>query len=182
MKALLTELDVLRDVCGRLEGAGIPYMLTDSLAMNYYSVPRMTRDIDIVAELSSADARKMTALFSEAYFISEEAVALAVASERMFNIIHNEAVIKVDFIVRKSSEYRLAEFARRERVSVGDFEVYLVSREDLVLSKLLWAKDSRSELQLRDVRNLLAESCDEAYLAHRAQRLGVWELLEECRP
>jgi len=29
-----------------------------------------------------------------------------------------------------------------------------VSKEDLIISKLFWAKDSRSEVQLGDVRNL----------------------------
>lgn len=40
------ELDVLRDVSHRLESAGIAFMLTGSMAMNYYAQPRMTRDID----------------------------------------------------------------------------------------------------------------------------------------
>jgi len=35
------------------------------------------------------------------------------------------------------------------------FEAWIVSREDLILSKLAWAKDSGSEMQLRDVRALL---------------------------
>lgn len=93
----------------------------------------------------------------------------------------NEAVIKVDFIVRKSSEYRLVECARRKKVSLGGFEVFLVSREDLALSKLVWAKDSWSEIQLRDVKNLVAESCDESYLASWARKLGVSKLLDGCR-
>ena len=38
-----TELDILRDVSARLEQAGIAYMLTGSMAMNYYAQPRMTR-------------------------------------------------------------------------------------------------------------------------------------------
>jgi hypothetical protein len=182
MTSLPNEIDVLRDVCGRLEGAGIPYMLTGSLAMNYYAVPRMTRDIDVVVELQGKDVARLAALFADAYYLSEVAVARAVASERMFNIIHTEAVIKVDFIVRKSSEYRRVEFARRRKVALADFSAFLVSREDLVLSKLVWARGSGSELQLRDVRNLLAEACDEAYLTQWAQSLGVGELLEECRP
>jgi hypothetical protein len=33
------ELDVLRDISARLEEAGIPYMLTGSLAMSYYTTP-----------------------------------------------------------------------------------------------------------------------------------------------
>jgi hypothetical protein len=38
------ELDVLRDVSHRLEEQGIEFMLTGSVAMNYYAQPRMTRD------------------------------------------------------------------------------------------------------------------------------------------
>ena len=41
------EIDIIRDVAARLEGVGIPYMLTGSMAMNYYAQPRMTRDIDL---------------------------------------------------------------------------------------------------------------------------------------
>lgn len=51
-----TELDILRDVSERLESAGIEYMLTGSVAMNYYAQPRMTRDIDLVVALD--DVRK----------------------------------------------------------------------------------------------------------------------------
>lgn len=34
-------------VDNRLTSAGIPYMLTGSVAMTFYGVPRMTRDVDI---------------------------------------------------------------------------------------------------------------------------------------
>jgi hypothetical protein len=44
--AMLNELDVLKEVCSKLEKNAIPYMLTGSFAANYYAVPRMTRDID----------------------------------------------------------------------------------------------------------------------------------------
>ena len=47
---MITELYVLKIVVGRLEAAGIPYMVTGSIAANFYTVPRMTRDIDIVGE------------------------------------------------------------------------------------------------------------------------------------
>lgn len=182
MNPLPNELDVLRDVCGRLERAGIDYMLTGSMAMNYYARPRMTRDIDIVIDLKGGNARTVAEIFADDYLISPEAVKNAIARESMFNIIHNEGVIKVDFIVRKSSEYRAVEFSRRQRVGIADFEAYLVSREDLILSKLLWARDSRSDFQLRDVRNLLGAPCDEEYLDLWASRLTVSSLLEECRP
>jgi len=33
-----------------LDAAGVPYMLTGSLAAAYYAVPRATQDIDVVIE------------------------------------------------------------------------------------------------------------------------------------
>ena len=45
------ELEVLTIVAGRLEAVWIAYMVTGSFAANYYAVPRMTRDINLVVEL-----------------------------------------------------------------------------------------------------------------------------------
>lgn len=61
--------------------------------------------------------------------------------------------------------------------------VHVVSREDLVLTKLWWSLDSGSELQRRDVRSLLAGATDLdwTYLRRWAQHLGVAELLEAVR-
>jgi len=57
------ELDVLQEVTQRLAGAHISYMVTGSIAVSYYAVPRMTRDIDLVVELSSGDADRFCDLF-----------------------------------------------------------------------------------------------------------------------
>jgi len=61
----------------------------------------------------------------------------------------------VDCIVRKQSEYRLT-IHRRQRIKIENFETWIVSKEDLVPQNCFWAKDSRSELQLRDVKNLVS--------------------------
>lgn len=80
---------------------------------------------------------------------------------------------------RVPDAYRQEEFARRKQVKPGDFATWIVSREDLVLSKIFWARNSRSEMQLNDVRNLLSADCDIQYLRSRAKTLGVNEMLEE---
>jgi len=154
-------------------------MLTGSVAMNYYSLPRMTRDIDLVVELTTPQAEVFIELVGEDYYLDRQAVLNAVAQRSMFNLIHNETIIKVDCIVLKNETYRQEEFSRRRKITVGDFEVWIVSREDLILSKLYWARDSRSEMQLRDVRNLLAPECDMNYLRSRAAMLRLDTLLTE---
>jgi hypothetical protein len=175
------ELDIIRDVSQRLEGAGIDFMLTGSMAMNYYAQPRMTRDVDLVVALESADADRIVRLFTPDYYVSPDAVRDSINRQSMFNLIHQESVIKVDCIVRKSAQYRLVEFNRRQRIKVEDFHTWIVSKEDLIISKLHWARDSHSELQLRDVRNLVATGCDFAYIEHWTSELGLTSLWQECR-
>ncbi len=176
------ELDIVRDVSQRLHGAAIGYMLTGSMAMNYYAQPRMTRDIDVVVALRPIDAERVVKLFSPDYYVSREAVDSSIARQSLFNLIHNESVIKVDCIVRKQSEYRLHEFYRRQRIKILDFETWIVSKEDLILSKLFWAKDSHSELQLRDVKNLMSTGCDRAYIERWTAGLGLSSLWQEIAP
>lgn len=156
-------------------------MLTGSVAMNYYAQPRMTRDIDLVIALDHQNVGRFAQLFEENYYLDRQAIKNAISRRALFNLIHNDSVIKVDFIILKSDAYRLEEFSRRQRIKLGDFETWIVSREDLILSKLWWARDSRSQMQLRDVRNLLSPDRDQAYLQSRAQLLGIDELLNEAR-
>jgi hypothetical protein len=173
------ELDIVHDVSRRLDSAGIGYMLTGSMAMNYYAQPRMTRGIDVVVALRREDGERLVRLFSPDYYVSREAVDSSIAHQSMFNLIHHESIIKVDCIVRKQDAYRLNEFNRRQRVKIEDFEAWIVSKEDLILSKLYWAKDSRSELQLRDIKNLVGSGCDRGYIEHWTSELGLVNLWKE---
>ena len=176
-----TELDVLRDVSQRLESGGVAFMLTGSMAMNFYAQPRMTRDIDLVVQVTSKQTDLLVSLFEPDYYVDRFAIAKAIAQRSVFKLIHNETIIKFDCIVLKDQQYRQEEFARRQRITLGDFQTWIVTREDLILSKLYWARDSKSELQLRDVLNLLSSDCDMAYLFSRAENLGVKPLLEEVK-
>lgn len=174
------ELTVLSDVVSRLESAGFDYMLTGSTAMNYYAEPRMTRDIDIVVALGNTDTDKVIEIFKDVYYLSPDAVLDAVRDYKMFNLVHFESVVKVDLIVRKETDYRRLEFDRRQQIRVGELVTWIVSKEDLILSKLLWAQDSQSEIQLSDVRNLLATEPDLDYLHDWSSQLGLNLMLQEC--
>ena len=177
---MATEIDILRDVSRKLDQGGIGYMVTGSMAMNYYAQPRMTRDIDVVVAVGQNDVEQMASLFEPEYYLSRESMRESIAHESAFNLIHHGSVIKVDFIVRKQDEYRRVEFERRQRVSILDFTTYIVSKEDLIISKLWWAKDSRSEIQLGDVKNLLATGYDREYLECWTHELRVNNLLQDC--
>ncbi|MHC4510596.1 MAG: nucleotidyl transferase AbiEii/AbiGii toxin family protein [Planctomycetota bacterium] len=177
------ELEVLKIVTGRLNDAGIPYMISGSIAANYYTIPRMTRDIDIVVELKQSDVDKFVGLFEGDFYVDREMVTEEVSRQGTFNLIHNQYVIKIDFIMKSSSPYRHAEFSRKTHVLIEQSPMWFVSAEDLVISKLIWAKDSHSEMQLKDVRNLTetVDSLDMGYIGDWLQKLGLEELYREAK-
>ncbi len=167
------ELQVLSLVSARLDALALRYMLTGSFAMAFYATPRMTRDLDLVVELDESVIDSLVQAFSADFYIDEDAVREAVHSARMFNLMHLRSGIKVDLIVRKADAFRRLELERRRRVEVAGFHTWVVSREDLILSKLVWAKDAASELQRRDVRALWHADLDREYLRHWADQLTV---------
>jgi len=179
---MLSELELLFDVTRRLGEAGLEYMLTGSMALNHYAQPRLTRDIDIVIALLLKDLEILPSVFGEEFYFSEEAARRAVLGQSSFNVIHNESLIKVDFIVRKREDYRLAEFERRRRIEVQGHPMWIVSKEDLILSKLDWARDSQSQRQLADVENLLATGADLNYLEIWSQKLNLTDMLTRVSP
>ncbi len=174
------QLDILRDVTTRLSEAGFDYMLTGSFALNYYAEPRMTRDIDVVVVLDPKDTDLFVALFENDYYVPRTAVARAISNQSLFNIIHSESIFKVDCIIRKNTEYRRLEFERRQQIDIDSTRIWIVSKEDLIISKLIWAKDSHSEFQLRDVKNLLKSGYDAEYLQTWTTKLELEPLLREC--
>ncbi len=177
------QLEILKLVALRLDDASIAYMISGSIALSYYAQPRMTRDIDIVIELKSDDAERLVNVFEADFYIDAEMIRDAIARSGMFNVIHYESVMKVDFIIRKDTLYRQKEFMRRRRVEIGSSILWFVTPEDLLLSKLVWAVDSESEMQLNDVRNLVADvvELDWSYIEFWATELQVEAFLREVK-
>jgi|SRR5690348_2261404 len=178
------ELSVLKLVTARLDAAGLAYMVTGSVALSLYAEPRMTRDVDLVVELQPADATRFAGVLGSDFDVDADRIRDAIAQRSMFNAIHTAAVVKLDIIVRKTGAYREEEFRRRRLGTIDGSEMWVVSPEDLLLSKLDWARDSRSEVQLRDVRRLIAAQADLdwTYIRDWAERMELLHLLREVRP
>ena len=106
-------------------------MISGSIAANYYILPRMTRDIDIVIELEKDDIDNFVGLFEKDFYLNRETVTNEVSRRGMFNLIHNRYVIKIDFIINKSSAYQKGAFSRRKQVLIEQSPMWFVSAEDL---------------------------------------------------
>ena len=99
-----------------------------------------------------------------------------------FNVIDIKTGWKADLRVRGTRPFSVTEFDRRRKAAILDIEVWVLSPEDVILSKLEWAKQSESQRQMQDVLGVLRMrrgSLDEAYLRKWAEILGVQDLLKK---
>jgi hypothetical protein len=62
------ELEVLKQIIQRLDDANIAYLISGSMAANYHTIPRMTRDIDIVVEMQLGNVGRFIRLFKDEFF------------------------------------------------------------------------------------------------------------------
>jgi len=176
----LSLAEFLRQVVEVLEDAGIPYMLTGSLASAYYATPRATQDIDLVIDAGAEALERAVAGFSEAgYYVDRGAALEALESHGQFKAIDASAGWKVDLISRKDCAFSRTEFERRETASLLGVDVSLASLEDVLIAKLEWSKLGDSELQRRDVVQLLERAGPRLDMPYVERWVAALDLSEE---
>lgn len=171
----------LRSVTQALAGSGFDYMVTGSVALGLLAEPRFTNDIDIVIDIKPDRAAELVKALEPDFVVQPEMVELEVSRRGMFNVFHESTIFKIDFIVLRPDPGKVEQFRRRRMSDRAGFPFWIISPEDLVIAKLDWARDSRSEMQLRDIANLLAtrEDMDLSYIGGWAHRLGLSDLWNE---
>lgn len=177
-------IETLRDFVEKANSLGIEYMVTGSYAMSAYGEIRMTRDIDIVIQLSEDKLASFVQAFEGEYYISKDSVLRAVRSRSMFNIINQSHGGKIDCIIQKDTAFARESFGRRFKVSAFGMEFRTTTKEDLILAKLNWAKDTRSEMQIRDIANLTESEYDSEYVAKWVAGMdlaGIWTEVEQWK-
>jgi len=93
----MNQAELLRYIVETLEALGVDYMVSGSQASIYYGEPRMTRDIDLIAEVTLAHLPGLLERFaSPEFYLSEEAARDAVLARGQFNIIHSPTGLKID--------------------------------------------------------------------------------------
>lgn len=168
---------LLSRLVAALHAAGIPYMLTGSYASSLHSIPRATRDIDIVIFPNRDQLTQFVqSLPASSYHTDLEEAIDSLRRRGQFNVIDYATGWKVDFIIPPFEEFHVEEFERRQTIEVGDLRLSVVSSEDIVIAKLLWAKAGQSERQLEDAATVVrfqGENLDRPYVEKWVRRLAL---------
>jgi hypothetical protein len=178
----VTEQELLVDSLRRLHRAGIEYLLTGSMASNYWGMPRTTHDLDFVVQLAPASVEKFVREFAGDFHIDEMAVRGAFQPPHQFNAIDTRSALKVDFWILRNEPFEREMFARRRNAVVFGEPAWIATPEDVILHKLFWNRITPSERQLNDAAGVFAvqrELLDLEYMRGWAKELQVSEKLDD---
>ena len=176
---------LVAEVVARLDDAGIPHMLTGSIASSWYGEPRATQDLDVVIDPSPAALGQLVeGLQADGWYVDRD-VALTALRDRTQSTAIGPDAFKVDFIVRHDRPFSRTEFDRRHPAELLGTSTFLPTIEDMVIAKLEWAQAIDSDRQIRDVVGMLdvaRRDIDLAYIESWVRTLGVdrsWERVRE---
>jgi len=183
----MEQSDLLRHLVRCLEKLDIPYFITGAVASIAYGEPRLTNDIDIVAEINDGHVTKLMECFPEGeYYLDSDAILEAIKRRHQFNIIHPGSGLKVDVMIPKRDAFDESRFARIKRMRpLEDTEANFASPEDVIIKKMEYYKKGSSDKHIRDIMGMLkisAEMIDLGYISSWAKKLhldDIWELIVE---
>jgi hypothetical protein len=178
----VTEQELAIDAVRRLNRAGIAYLLTGSMASNYWGIPRTTHDLDFVVRLPLRSIPSLLHEFRDDFYLDEAAVRAALAPPYQFNAIDRRSALKIDFWMLRTDPFEMSMFERRLSVNFLGEQAWIATAEDVILHKLYWDSLTPSERQVSDAAGVFAVqsgSLDRAYLQQWAGELGISEKLNK---
>ncbi|MFI5305525.1 MAG: hypothetical protein ACHQYP_12125 [Nitrospiria bacterium] len=178
--------ELLERVVKVFEQFQIPYLVTGSVAAMAYGEPRLTNDIDIVANITKVNIPGLIEAFPLNDFrIDEELITNAIKVQSEFNIIHPSSGLKVDIFIRKSTPFEQSRFGRiRQIVPAEPYKVNFASPEDVIIKKMEYYREGGSEKHLRDIMGILKISGNEIdfeYISSWSNTLNLMEIWEAVK-
>ncbi len=167
-----------------LEGSGLPYCVTGSVAAGIYGELRTTNDIDFVLVMKVSDIEQFRITFPEQdYYVPPTEVlltALLRPGRGALNLVHHWSGFKADLFFAVRDPLHLWAMKHRRRGQYFAEQLWVAPPEYVVIRKLEYYREGRSEKHVSDVCSMLnVTPVDHDFIAAQNKRLGLQEQWDE---
>ncbi len=167
-----------------LNAAGIPYMITGSLACNLYGIPRSTQDADFVVQLDPSALQRLATLLAPAITLDPRVSFEAVTMTTRYAFHCRDHEFKIELFLLSPDAHDQERFQRRGQSHLEGRSVSVPTAEDVIITKLRWIQRSPRSKDIQDVMNILAvqgDRLDWAYIRRWSTEHGTLSLLDDLR-
>jgi len=180
----MTSDEAVIAVIDALGSLAVPYLLTGSLASNFYGIPRATQDADFVVHLEKLKISAILQQLGPRFRLDPQMGFETVTATARYSIRALTAPLEIELYLLSDDEHDRERFRRRRRIALLGRSVWVPTAEDVIVTKLRWSLQGRRPKDRDDVRNVLAVQADRIdwdYVYPWCDRHGTRELLDHVR-
>lgn len=167
-------------VADALSACGIPYLLAGSFASNYYGIPRSTEDADFVLQLAGGAGADFAGKLGTGFEFDPQLSFETVTGTYRQYLRHVKTAFKIELFMLTKDAHDQERFARRREQNLYGRKVWLLSPEDVIVSKLRWAR-TKDKDDVKDVMSVQRDKLDWGYIGKWCREHGTLALMEEIR-
>lgn len=172
--------DLLTRFAAPFQRSGLRYMITGGAAAIVYGEPRLTNDLDLVVDMSPADAPAVAELLAAADTYVPPVEVLEIEAARRihghFNVVHGPTSLRADVYIAGEDPLHHWGLAHRRELTIAGLTVAIAPPEYVIIRKLQYATMGGGDRHLRDIQRMLERALvpiDRALIERQAQELGV---------
>jgi hypothetical protein len=176
--------EIVQRVFESLEAASIPYVLVGSFASNIYGIVRSTKDADFVIQVVPGQFKSMLDALGPQFFRDPQIQFETVTGTKKHLVREPQSGFEIEFFELSDDPHDQQRFARRRKLSVLDHEAWVLTAEDVLVTKLNWLHRINRGKDLLDIENVIsvqADNLDWPYIESWCDAHGSRPLLEKIR-
>ena len=179
-------IELIQIMIEALEKAGISYAITGSMVSSIFGEPVSSVDVDFAVHMNVEQARMLDERLPRRFYRSRERLEEVSRHGGIVNLIDVDTSLKIDLSVLEKNPYFDKVMSRKILTSFGPDcpSFYTTTPEDVILMKLLWRMDTKSQKQWENALSVVqvkGVSLDWKYLFEQARQLNIEDDLIRLR-
>ncbi len=172
---------IASQVIAALARSGLPHMVVGSFARNFHSFARSTQDADIVLAVDAAGLVRFEAELGPEFSLDPQSTFETNTGTFRHTLVHVATEFKTELFLLSSDPFDQERFRRRLPFQFGGHPSFVLTAEDVIVSKLRWSRPK----DIEDIRDVIAVKGDAAldwpYLHRWTAIHGTRARLDEIR-